>query len=88
MKYTMKKVIEIRDEDILRLADRFEEKVNEAIQEIEMDMEGELMDIVAGVLPVDGDDDEVMENAFELLLEIQNTLFIQVLKRWNWQQNK
>jgi len=88
MRYTMKKVIEIRDEDILRLADRFEEKVNEAIQEIEMDMEGELMDIVAGVLPVDGDDDEVMENAFELLQEIQNTLFIQVLKRWNWQQNK
>ena len=88
MRYTMKKVIEIRDEDILRLADRFEEKVNEAIQEIEMDMEDELMDIVAGVLPVDGDDDEVMETAFELLGGIQNTLFIQVLKRWNWKQNK
>ena len=75
--------IEIDDEKLLRWIDKMEDELTDFFPQIEEDYIQQVMDEIGGKLPIDFDEDEVMEKAFDLVMEIQNHVFWECMKRWN-----
>lgn len=88
MKFQITKNVELDDYKILSLADAFEGQLTEAIHEIEENQMQDLMDLIGGVMPIDSDDDETMELAFDLISDVQSKILKNVMARWNWVQSK
>ncbi len=79
--------IELDDEKVNELVDKFEEQLNEAIFEIEDDQMQAIMDLIGGVFPIT-EDDEVMELAFDLIQEVRENIWYRTMERYNLRHGK
>lgn len=83
MKFKVDFDIELNDETLLGLVDEMETLLTEEIFRIEEEQIENVMDLIGGVVPTAGDDEEMMEKAFDLVQEVQCHIFYQAMKRWN-----
>ena len=82
VKYQVTKTVDLSDETILALVDNLEDKLTDAIAQIEEDQMQDIMDLIGGVFPI-MEDDEIMETAFDLISDVQCHIFWECMKRWN-----
>ena len=87
MKIKFTHCIELDDEKITKLVDKFEERLNEVIFEIEDEQMQEVMDLIGGVFPI-VEDDEIMELAFDLIMEVREKIWYRTMKRYNLRHGK
>ena len=83
MKFKVEFDVELNDETLEALVNYMEDNLTDAIAQIEEEQIESIMDLIGGVVPTAGDDDEMMEKAFGLIQEIQVHIFYSAMRKWN-----
>lgn len=83
MKFKVDFDVELSDEALDALVDYMEDKLIDAIAQIEEEQIQSIIDLTGEVVPVFDSDEEMMEKAFDLVQKIQYHVFWTAMKRWN-----